>query len=313
MEPYPTTAKDELIAKLVKKEVSLSYSSLKNFTTPLNFIEHKLKRKQPTPAMVFGSLCDCLILTPDKFDNEFVMLNSIPTSENQISFANALIDLGKNEPLTQDVIENEFPKHYKRGNALDVFELIKDYVRGTISGKRMITKEIYDDAKAISDNLISQPEIVEIFAQINEVQKKVAWEYNGWKNIGYYDILLEDHIIDLKFSKDANPDKFERDILNLDYFLQAGMYFHAARELGISDAPNYSFIVYDKSFNWSIIELDYSYIAYGIRKYQYLVEQLERCVAEGRLDESYGFFKNVYRVYKPKWVKGFVSMDDDDE
>lgn len=311
MEPYPTNPKDELIAKLVKKEVKLSYSSLKNFTTPLNFLEYKLERKQPSPSMVFGSLCDCLLLTPEKFGSEFAIIEKIPESENQVSFSNALIHLGKNQELTEEVIEKEFVNHYKRGKAMDVFEVVKDYVFGIISGKKLVTSDILEEAKSISDNLACQPDIYEIFSQITEVQKKVEWEYNGWTNVGFYDILLENHIIDLKFSRDANPDKFERDILNFDYFLQAGMYFHAARELGISDAPNYSFIVYDKSFNYSIIELDYSYVAYGFRKYQFLVEQLDRCIAEGRFDESYGFFKNVYRVYKPKWAKAFLQEDEE--
>lgn len=315
MEPRPNNPKDELIAKLVKKDIHLSYSSIKNFTSPINFLDYKLKPKTSNPSMVFGSLCDCLILTPDNFDKEFSVIESIPTSDNQVSFSNALIQISIDRGLkeiSEDIIISEFPNHYKKGEAIATYQVIKEYVEGTISGKRLITQDIFDEAKKVSDNLMSQTVIQNVFSQITDVQKKIEWNYDGWSNIGYLDILLNNHIIDLKFSRDANPEKFERDIQNFDYFLQAGMYYHGSMEMGITDCPNYSFIVYDKSMNFSIIELDYSYVMYGFRKYKYLVQELNRCISEGRFDESYGFFKNSYRVSKPKWAKAYLLEGEED-
>jgi len=302
--------KSELIEKLKNKSMSLSYSSLKNFTTPINFLEYKLKPYKPNPSMIFGSLCDCLILTPERFDKEFKIIKSIPTSDNQVSFADALINIAKGGvPLSDSVIEAEFGNHYKRGKALDVYAVLKDYVEGNVNGVTLITEDIYNEAKAVSDNLLVQPDIELIFNQISDVQKKVEWEYKGWKLKGFYDILTQDRIIDLKFSKDSNPDKFERDIANFDYFLQAGMYCYAAEKLGILDNPKYSFIVYDKSMNYSVIDLDVSYILYGIKKYKFLIQELDRCIEENSFHQSFNFFRRVYKSYKPKWVKGFELED----
>ena len=39
-----------------------------------------------------------------------------------------------------------------------------------------------------------------------------------------YTFYKNDLPIDLKFSKDSNPEKFERDIANFDYFLQAAIF-----------------------------------------------------------------------------------------
>lgn len=313
MNAQPTTAKDELISKLVNKSLSLSYSSLKHFTTPRNFIDYKLKPYKPNPSMIFGSLCDCLILTPDDFDKNFKIISSIPTSENQVSFADALIEIGKTQELTEEIIELEFSNHYKRGKALDVFAGLQDYVLGSVSGKTLITQDIYNEAFALSEDLKSKPDIDLIFQQIMDVQKKVEFTYEGWSIKGFYDILTSSHIIDLKFSKDANPEKFERDIANYEYFLQAAVYIYAAKALGILDDPRYMFIVYDKSGNYSLIELDYTYIVYGTKKFKYLIQELDRCIAEGAFDESYNFFERTYRCYKPKWLKGFKLEEEDYE
>lgn len=312
MEPYPTTQKDDLIAKICKKDLRLSYSTLKSFTSPVNLINSKLKPFSKSPSMVFGSLCDILLLTPDRFGENFKIISHVPTSENQVSLSNALISIGKKTKLTDEIISIEFSKCYKTGSAEKIYPIIQDYVEASISGLDLITQQTYDEAKEICDNLMLNHDIDLLFSQIQDVQVKVEWKDKGWDFVGYLDMLLPDHIIDLKFSKDANPEKFERDIANFDYFLQAAMYCKAVKEMGICSDPKYSFIVYDKSMNYSIIELDYTYLKYGERKYNFLLQELDRCIADGAFDESYGFFKRSYKVYKPKWAKAFL-LDDDEE
>lgn len=312
MIPYPTTKKDELIAKLYNKSLRLSYSTLKQFTSPINLINYKLKPFSPNASMIFGSLCDCLLLTEEDFDNQFVIVDVMPTTDVQEAFANELIEIGQETPLTEDIIETVFSNHYKRGKAMDTFLKLQAHIEAAISGKQGISSEVYQEAKEVKENLMSNPDIQSLFDQMISAQHKMEWQHNGWNFIGYLDMLLPDHIIDLKFSKDANPDKFERDIQNFDYYLQAAMYCFAAKQLGISENPRYSFIVYDKSMNYSVITLDYSYLAYGERKYKYLIQELERCVDEGAFDQSYGFFKRLHTAYKPKWLKGFKLEEDPD-
>lgn len=307
----PNNPKDELIYKLCKKTLRLSYSTLKNFTSPINLINYKLKKFTQNPSMLFGSLCDVLLLTPDKFSKEFKVIDKIPESELQIAFAEALIDISKNDvELTDEIIEIQFNTYYKRGDALKTFNLLKDYIDAKVSGLQLITQDILDEANRVCENLMLNSDIQLLFSQIIDVQKEVKWNDRGWNFIGYLDMLLDNHIIDLKFSKDANPEKFERDIANFDYFLQAAMYCKAVKEMGICDNPKYSFIVYDKSLNYSIIELDYSYLNYGNRKYNYLLQKLDRCIADGAFDESYGFFKRSFKAYKPKWAKGFELKEE---
>lgn len=300
--------REELIEKFKNKTQRLSYSTLKNFTSPVNLINYKLKRFTQNPSMLFGSLCDMLLLTPQNFDSEYKIIDKIPESELQISFSNDLIDLTKKgEELTENIIKETFDKYYKRGDSNKTYLLLKEFIDAKSNNLQLITNDIYSEAKLVCENLLTNKDISNLFTQIIDVQKEVVWYDNDWKFIGFLDMLLDNHIIDLKFSKDSNPEKFERDIANYDYFLQAAMYCKAVKKMGLCDNPKYSFIVYDKSFNYSVIELEYSYIKYGERKYDYLLSELDRCVKEDSFDKSYGFFKKSYSVSKPKWAKGFST------
>jgi len=301
----PNNERDELISKLCSKSLRLSYSTLKNFTSPVNLINYKLKKYTQNPSMVFGLLCDVLLLTPHKFDSEYKVIDKIPTSDLQISFANSIVEIIQNKTeLTEEIIDLEYGKIYKTGNSEKTYNLLKDYIDAKSQDLQLITQDILDEANIVCENLMLNKDISALFDQIEDVQMEVRWKDNGWDFIGFLDMYLDNHIIDLKFSKDSNPDKFERDIYNFDYYLQAAMYCKALKEMGVSDNPRYSFIVYDKSFNYSIIQLDYSYLQYGERKYNYLLQQLDKCIDEGRFDESYGFFKRSYTAVKPKWAKG---------
>ena len=258
------TKKEKLINDFTQKKVRLSYSTLKNFTSPINLINYKLKKFIKTPSMVFGSLCDVLLLTPQNFTKEFKIIEKVPTTDMQISFCDDLIfNIKRSGELSEETIRDIFSQHYSRGDAMKTFAPLKDYVDGTVNGFELITQEIYDEAILITGNLMNKNDIQNLFSQLKGVQTKVEWEDKGWKFLGYLDMLLDNHIIDLKFSKDSNPEKFERDIANFNYFLQAAMYCKATVEMGICNNPKYSFIVYDKSLNYSIIELDYSYLKYG--------------------------------------------------
>lgn len=308
-----TTAKEQLIQKLQDRSLKLSYSSLKNFTSPVNFINNKLKPKQKNDSMIFGSLCDCLLLTPEDFDRQFRICDSVPSTDNQKGFTSELIELGKTQNLTPEVIQSAFSHNYSRGDAMKTFESLQDYIEGSIQGKEMITSDLYSEALELTEKLLQNDDVSSLFSQVESVQQHIEWNHKGWTFTGLLDMYLEDHIVDLKFSRDSNPEKFERDILNLDYFLQAAMYCHALKTLGISEEPRFSFLVYDKTGNFSFITLDVSYLIYGQKKFEFLLQELDRCIEENAFEMSYNFFKRVHVAYKPKWVKGFQLNGEEDE
>jgi len=292
-----------LIGRLQRKEETLSYSSLKEFgKSPRNFINYKLAPRKPqTESQIFGSLCDCFLTTPEKFEELFSLVTNFPTTDNQKGFCNDMIS-GKTK-------EDAFSNNYSRGNLEATYESLKSYIDAILSGKMVCTKEQKEQAEKIVENLKKSELVMQYIDSCDKFQNKKEWEFKGWKFKGFTDAEGLNLIIDFKFSKDADPDKFERDIINYDYFMQMGMY--ASHHEGI---PECYFIVYDKSLNFSVIKIDYSLLSYGKRKYAYLVTKLNQCIKENRFTESYNFFDVQLRTcFKPKWIKGFETDADDVE
>lgn len=293
----------DLMRRLQNKEEALSYSSLKAFSkSPRNFVQYKLKpRSAQTESQIFGSLCDCFLTTPERFEEMFVIIGSVPTSENQVGFCKDMISgLSK---------EDAYANNYKTGGVDKVFAACGDYVEAVMSGKLVCTQKMHDEAFKIVENLKKSELVMQYIDSCTSFQNKREWTYKGWKFKGFTDAEGTRLIIDFKFSKDSDPDKFERDIVNFDYFMQMGMYAESDESL-----PECYFIVYDKSLNFSVIKLDYSFLSYGVRKYKYLVAKLDQCIKENRWSESYNFWDVQQKtVYKPKWIKGFETDEDNIE
>lgn len=311
------SAKKQLIEQFEKKKVRLSYSSLKKFTSPINLVNHKLKPYKANAGMMFGSLCDTLLMTPHLFDSEFAIVSKAPTTDKQIDYCDEIIDFIKSKrksyKLKDADIEKIYSNHYSKGDAFKLYESLKKHISSAVNNQQSVSQDLYDEAKQLIDNLKENEDVAELLSQIQDVQVKVQWSDFGWKFLGFLDMLLvNDHIIDGKYSKDADPDKFIRDIQNMDYFLQGAMYCIGTVKAKICKDPKYSWLVYDKTGNYSIIELDYSYFEYGKRKYTYLMEQLNRCAEQKAFTQSYNFFKRTYKAIKPGWAKGFILNDDNE-
>jgi len=303
-EEIENSAYYELIGKLQKKEIRLSYSSLKEFgKSPMNFIRYKLKdRKPPNDSQIFGSLCDCLITEPERFDQLFVINDVTPTTDNQKGFCQDIIN-GMDK-------ETAFSNNYSRGKAEDLYNQFKTYTDAVKSGKTVVNKTILEQAEKIVGNLKKSNLVMQYLDSCTSFQGKIEWKQDGWDFLGFTDCSGEGIIIDLKFTRDANPEKFERDIVNYEYYMQMGMYAEAS---GFDGIPECYFIAYDKTGNFSVIKLDYSFIKYGIRKYRYLLKKLNKCISENRFNESFNFFDDHQRiVYKPKWIKGLNDGIDDE-
>jgi len=320
--------RQKLIDRLNKKQVRLSYSSLKNFTTPINFINYKLKRFNPNAGMIFGSVGDCLLLTPEDFDNQYKISPQVPSTDLQISYANNVVDY-MNEHNIKDVnslndedIEMFYVQsdYSQKGDistkAEKTFRSLEIYFQAVAIGKTIIKAEVYEEAKKVIDNLKNFDDVALLLENKLGVQQQLDFERGGWKFRSYLDFTLPNTIWDLKYSKDADPDKFLKDIGNLGYDFQAGVYTIGSmtcEEPLFEYDPNYAFLVYDKSGQYSIIEMDYSYIRYGQRKFEYNLEAINRCVEENAWDKSYEFFNRKTVAYKPKWAKGYELLTDKQE
>lgn len=287
----------QLLQRLQSKEETLSYSSLKAFSkSPRNFIQYKLNpRSEQNASQVFGSLCDILLTEPDKFEEKYAVVESVPTTDNQIGFCNDIVS-GKS---AVDAKAANNPQ----GSAETLLAKYGKYVEAVKLGKTIVSVEDKEQADKIVENLKKSELVMQYVDACNAFQVKTEWTYSGWKFKGFKDGCGTNIIIDFKYAADADPDKFERDIFKFKYHLQAGMYVQEDEGF-----PEYYLIVYDKSLNFSVLKIDPTLISYGIREYKYLVAKMEQCIKENRWSESYNFWDVQQRtVYKPKWIKGFET------
>ena len=290
----------KLIGRLQKREESLSYSSLKQFyTTPKNFINYKLKKFIKSPAMIFGSLLDCLILTPEDFDKNFIVLDTVPSTDNQLGFVSDFLD-GKTK-------EDAFANNYKRGDVEKVYLSLEKYIKSKELGLDVISQSDLDKAESIKESVLNNPTAKSFLERVETIQEKLEWEYKGYKFKGFLDVRGKGFIMDLKYkgtSSDIN--KFQWDFKDLHYDLQAGMYTKAINILGLDENVQYFIMVYDAKGEVSVIEIDYSYIAHGQQKYDFCIQEMERCRKDNLWNLSHDFYginEGVFTMVKPRFAE----------
>ncbi|AGO47840.1 hypothetical protein Phi46:1_gp29 [Cellulophaga phage phi46:1] len=173
------TPRKKLIDDISSRKKRLSYSWLKNFTSPIDFLNYKLKDYNPNEGMVFGTLCDILLLTPDEMDKQFVITDGVPTTDKQKDFCNDVIKMYKTPELTTDpeeietYIEEIFKNHYKSGKVEKTFEPLKDYINARVLGKDVASTKAHDDAKKLTENLLRFDDVNLLLNRKTSVQKKL--------------------------------------------------------------------------------------------------------------------------------------------
>ncbi|SDT47860.1 hypothetical protein SAMN05192545_3952 [Maribacter dokdonensis] len=287
------TDKEKLIESIVKRKKHLSYSWLKNFDTPQKFLDYKLNKKQSNNGMIFGSVCDVLLLTPGEFDDKFLLADKVPTTEIQHGFANELITviecIGKEE-LTEEIIEQIFDNHYKSGKALKVYAGLEKYIDAKSEGKEVISNSVYDKAKTTTEKLLKFDDVALLMERKRSAQRKMVWTEQSFPMIAFTDFDTPESIFDLKFDNQCDPVQFEKTIYNRRYDLQSGTYVRGAMALKLFEGfPQYHFLVYNDTGEYFITELDPAYIMYGMRQLDYYIDALKRCIKNNTWDQSYNF------------------------
>lgn len=304
------TEKDILIEGLKNKQKVLSYSSLKCLDSPINFINYYLRPKKTNEGMITGSVIDTLITTPDLFTKNYAVLEDTPSTELQVNFCHAVVEkikskrIDKTSPIFEILFNETFKEFYKKGSSENLKHLIP-YIYSICENKQVISFVHYQKCKDVSDNLLSQDEILEELEQVEEFQKAIEFEYKGWKIKGKLDAFQSKIFYDFKYASDCTPEKFEYDMRKYQYDLQFGVYSLGLMILGLSHNPKFKFIVYDDKFNYSIIEVDDGYLEYARRKVDFKINCLNKMIAENAFNKSYNFFRSKTKFYKPKWIDRF--------
>lgn len=273
--PTRTDLIAEIIQKLMRGESTLSYSSLSNFkSSPREFIDYKLKVVKQTDAMAFGSMVHCLILEPEDFSNRYFVLED----------AEICASIGGAMPRGT--------KAYKEWKAAQI---------EAAEGKTIITQQDYQDAYYMALNVTHNRAAGKILRLATAHEKPIEWEMKNFKFRGIIDGEGEDVVFDLKTCADASPKKFQRDIISMDYYLQAALYLK-----GIGKMKRYFIIAIDKNNGVSVHQLSDSLIEHGINEVESLLDKFNECILTDEFDTSYDFwaerFDGVFIADKPSFL-----------
>lgn len=295
--------RDILIEKLKAKKIELSFSSLKAFSiSPKHFIDYKLK-KYDTQSMNYGSLSHLLLLEEQKFEETYEIVKKAPTTDIQVNFCEQIINGATKEEA--------YSNCYKTGNVDKIYTELEDYIKARKSGKTIVDQPTYDLAKQNVDYLKQQPLIDKFLQALEDVEVDIRWKFEKWKLRGFIDAKGHGFKVDFKFLADASLEKLERAIVKDKYYMQAGMYEDGDPEKDV--ATRYFVIAADRKNNFSVVEIDRTFIQYGKREYRYLIKKLDECIRDNRFNESYNFFDVQQRtLYKPKYLKGFETDNEEE-
>lgn len=218
-ETAASLTKKKTVTRANLKKRPLSYSSLKYFlTSPLHFAHawHRKKFYTATPAMMFGSLVDCLLLTPEKLEKEFMVMPQINRRTNE----------GKAQ-----------------------WEVLQEKMKA--EKLTAVTEEDLIIATAMVKAAYENPMSRRLLDNVSRTQRKMEWTDKKTKlpMISYMDGEGEANdrpfILEVKTAINGEIEDFARACINFDYPLQAGTYFTGyMAKTGL--VPDYYYLIMEK-------------------------------------------------------------------
>jgi hypothetical protein len=231
----------------------VSFSSLKAFDgSPSNYIAHKLRVFEPTPAMIMGSLIHSLILEPTTIDENYIVWEG-----------------GR-----------------RAGKIWDEFKSVADAEK-----MEVVKRDEMNDALTIRDAVLNHSVAGDIIRSFRAVEQLIEWNDpdSGVPCRGYLDGMGDGFICDLKSTASNDPDDFVRSCYKEKYSLQASMYLDAANGMmenanqpsefyPIEDFNDFYIIAFEKSapFHVMVYVATPTFLAYGNAIKHRLMESFAR-------------------------------------
>jgi exodeoxyribonuclease VIII len=254
-----------------------SSSDLKHITkySPYHFKVMRDKgigRVKQTDDMILGSLVHCLLLTPNDFDQEFMLL---PTLDRRTK-------VGR-----------------------EAYQLACD-----TAGDRIVTDvETYDMAREMVDSVKKNSYAMEIL-DLCKTEVSYFWKcpFSGLRLRARVDACTSSYLVELKTSRSAAPSAFERQAYNMHYDLSACHYSEGLSATGGERPRTVYFIVVENEppFVSQVYKADESFMESGHTKWLDAVQKLESAIANNKWP-GYSV-DGVLPLSAPRWsVKNVVD------
>jgi hypothetical protein len=266
---------DNIVQRLMSHEDHLSYSSISAFkNSPRKFIDYKTGVKDETDAMLYGSMLHCLVLEPDDFFNRYHIIEDLDIC-NQIGGA---------KPRATKVYKEWYQTAIQEAGE-----------------KQIVETNDYHAAKIAAANVTNNRASAKILSMADQREKPLDWEFKNFKFKGFIDGDGEKIIFDLKSCPDASPQKFQREIMNRGYYMQAAMYL-----CGLGQVKDCYIIAVDKQGGVSTHKLESKLIEHGATEYNEILDKFNHCILTDAFDQSHDFHSprhdGVFICERPNWM-----------
>ena len=315
-----------------RADEALSYSMLSKFDREGFKALSTLFDPISTPSLLFGSLVDTLLTNPSKFSEEFIIVSEVNISDSVKTVLEDIYATTKQKSLVD--VPDEVIHHCCKKNNYYIDDKWaakrkKEILLGVhyynllhkCEGKKVISKELYDEALACKKALCTNPETSKYFMPDPEgkyenfYQLKFKGEYQGISLRCMFDCLHIDYEnkiitpIDLKTTSKMEYE-FPQSFITYRYGIQAQLYYYLLTSILIKDEYFKDFKV--EPFKFIVINKD-SLLP--------LVWEFKQSANEGYTLGDYTFKSwttlayelNFYLRNKPKlpiWAKETNSIED---
>jgi len=270
----------DMVKRIEARDITLSFSSISKFMqSPRHFIAYKLKATEPTAAMIFGDLVDCMLTTPDELDDRFCMLpdGASLASHDAIDLFYKFFGIESDRAVAK----------VDQRRALVKSELAK-------LTKRVISSDQKALAERIVKNLRGNEAANYILEAGTQTQKDIEFKAFGWDWRGKLDLYGHGVLIsDIKKVVSAQFIKAYRTIEQMNYETQAAIY-----QKGIGEQLPFYFLCYDGTAHCSVIRLSQARIDAAWNKLGDVMERFERCIALNEWNTSYDFWAHRNGIYE---------------
>lgn len=196
------------------------------------------ERKEPTPAMIFGRLVHCLILTPENYEREFALPpvktpDDIDTNDEMKAFINANIQPGQKIPSKAKkddlvlIIRQMAPQLVLWQDKMDTFYK-------TLGRKTAITADQLDTATKMKDAMFDNRAVRQLIGN-GASETPFCWFPEGEQGImrkAKLDYNRDNLVIEYKTTVGPNSEDFSRTIAQNGYHRQVAMQIEGSRFMG---------------------------------------------------------------------------------
>lgn len=256
---------------MITKETAypISNSRLTAFKrSPLHLIHYLTRPKESTPAMEFGKAFHMALLQPDLFPASYVVAPS-------------------------------FDKRSKEGK-----DRWAEFQASLKDDQNTVSLDDYNKIQRMVDAVMNNGFSADLITNLIEREKEVTWSDSetDLPMRGIVDGISSAYIIDIKTCADADPNKFQRDAVNLSYHRQAAIY--------VDSQPNpldYYLIAIEKDepHGVSVHELSPELIEVGRSNYRFLLNEYRNWVEDGCAPYGYEYwhFSGIHKFEPFNWMK----------